>query len=60
MQNPASMGDGRAAVKVSLGVAVVEVLASGLTFGNHEKSPLPRLEKPAGLGNPSPGLTFSW
>ncbi len=28
--------------------------------GHHEKSPLPRLEKSAGLGNPSPGLTFSW
>ena len=30
------------------------------TKGSHEKSPLPRLEKPADLGNPSPGLTFSW
>ena len=30
------------------------------SYGHQEKSPLPRLEKPAGLGNPSPGLTFSW
>ena len=37
MQNPASMGDGRAAVKVSLGVAVVGVLALGLTFVHLEK-----------------------
>ena len=34
VQSPASMGDGRAAVKVSLRAAVAGVLAAGLTFAN--------------------------
>ena len=37
-----------------------DIVALVATEGSHEKSPLPRLEKPADLGNPSPGLTFSW
>ena len=31
-----------------------------ITVGNHEKSPLSRLERSAGLGNPSPQRACSW